>query len=68
MYSKHALEKIDSFGLDIGEIEQVIRSGMKWKEEKTNKWHVSMGGIECVFMKEESTIFIITVYKEGVEK
>ena len=26
------------------------------------------GGIECVFIKEEDAIFVITVYKDGGKK
>lgn len=41
---------------------------MKWKEDDTEKWHANMAGIECVFMKEEDTLFIITVYRNSGEK
>ena len=41
---------------------------MKWKEEDSDKWHASMAGIECVFIKEEDAIFVITVYKDGGKK
>ena len=40
---------------------------MKWKEDG-DKWHASMAGIECVFIKEEDAIFMITVYKEANKK
>lgn len=62
------MEKIDGYGLDIKEIEKIIKQGMKWKEENTNKWHSSMTGIECVFSKEMETIFVITVYAEARKK
>lgn len=35
---------------------------MKWKEDQTDKWHAGMAGIECVFTREEDTIFVITIY------
>ena len=54
--------------MDIEEVEKVITQGMKWKEEDSNKWHASMAGIECVFIKEEDAIFVITVYKEADKK
>ncbi len=60
------MEKIDKYGLDTMEVERVIKQGMKWKEN--NKIHASMAGIECVFIKEESILFIITVYMEGAKK
>ncbi len=41
---------------------------MKWKEHDTEKWHANMTDIECVFMKEEDTLFVITVYKNSGEK
>ena len=41
---------------------------MKWKEEDNDKWHASMAGIECVFIKKEDKIFVITVYKEAYKK
>lgn len=68
VYSRHALEKIDGYGLYIEEIEKVIKQGMKWKQEGSDKWHASMAGIECVFTKKEGTIFVITVYKEANKK
>lgn len=41
---------------------------MKWKEEKSNKWHANIGGIECVFIKEKDFIYVITIYLEGAGK
>ena len=46
----------------------VINQGMKWKGENSDKWHASMAGIECVFIKKEDSIFVITVYKEADKK
>lgn len=63
MYSKHALEKIDAFGLELEDVEKIIIQGMKW--QKNDKWHASMAGLECVFIKQDNNIFVITVYKEG---
>lgn len=62
-YSKHALDKMDSFGIEREEIENLILKGMKWKEENNEKWHANMAGTECVFIKSEDKIFVITVYK-----
>ncbi len=63
LYSKHALEKIDAFGLELEDLEKVIMHGMKW--QKNDKWHASMAGLECVFIKQNDSILLITVYKEG---
>ena len=54
---------MDGYGVDIEEAEAVIKQGMKLKEKDTEKWHANMAGIECVFMKEEDALFVITVYK-----
>lgn len=67
-YTKHALEKMDGLGILKNEIENTIIKGMKWKEENNDKWHVQMGGIEAVFMKEEHNFVIITVYLSRREK
>ncbi len=68
LFSKHALEKIDGYGLDIDEVENVITKGMKWKEENSDKWHANMAGIEYVFIKREDKLFVITVYITKGEK
>ena len=67
-YTKHALEKMDGLGLEKREIENIIIKGMKWKEERNDKWHAQMGGIEVVFMKEENNFIIITIYLAGRSK
>ena len=68
-YTKHALEKMDALGIDKSEAELVITRGMKWKEEKRDGiWHASMGNLEVVFGKEDSSIVIITVYLARREK
>jgi len=54
--------------LDIEEVENIIKQGMKWKEEKSDKCHVSMSGIECVFIKQENAVFVITIYEEVSKK
>lgn len=59
---------MDGVGISQKEVEEVLRKGMKWKENNTKKWHASMAGIELVFMKEEDDIFIITVYENGGKK
>lgn len=66
MYSKHAVEKIDLYGLDRAEVDVIIKKGMKWKEQQTEKWHANMSGYECVFIKQENNVyFVITVYANG---
>ncbi len=55
---------MDAYGLSRQEVELVITKGMKWKEDKEEKWHARMMGIECVFIKQEKSLFIITVYLE----
>ena len=65
LFSRHALEKMDALGIDKEEINSVITKGMKWKEKNTEKWHARRFGIEAVFLKNNSDIFIITVYLEG---
>ncbi len=66
IYSKHALEKMDSLGIERKEIEGILQKGMKW--QKQEKWHASMYGIEIVFQKKENILFIITVYPGGRKK
>lgn len=56
---------MDAYGLSRAEVESVIKKGMKWKEEREEKWHARMMGTECVFMRKEDNIFVITVYPEG---
>lgn len=68
IYTKHAIEKIDTLGIEKREVENVIKKGMKWKESNSEKWHAQMAGIEAVFMKQEQNIFIITVYPAGRSK
>lgn len=65
IFSKHAKDKADGYGIDLEEVEQCVLKGMKWKEEKTGKWHASHAGFECVFQREEETIIIITIYQEA---
>jgi len=67
-YTKHALEKMDALGILKSEVESAMRRGMKWKEEKSEKWHAQMGGIEIVFMKQENNFVIITIYLARREK
>ena len=38
---------------------------MKWKEKDSEKWHAKAFGIEAVFIKRNSDIFIITVYQQS---
>ena len=66
LYSKHALEKMDSLGVGRKEIETIIQKGMKW--QKDGKWYANMYGVEVVFQKEEEVIFVITVYPERRKK
>lgn len=64
-YTKHAIEKMDALGINKKEVEDAIKKGMKWKEEKREVWHAQKNGIEVVFMKEEDNFIIITVYLAG---
>ena len=68
IYTKHAIEKIDSLGIEKRDIEKAIKEGMKWKEKDNEKWHAQMAGIEVVFIKQIKDIFIITAYLAGREK
>jgi hypothetical protein len=65
IYTKHAIEKIDTLGIEKREVENAIKKGMKWKESNSEKWHAQMAGIEVVFMKQGRNIFIITAYFAG---
>lgn len=65
-YSKHALEKMDSLGIERKEAERILQQGMKWQEQE--KIHANMDGIEIVFQKQEDTIFVITIYLERRKK
>lgn len=59
---------MDSLGIEKSEVENTVRKGMKWKEKNTEKWHANMVGIECVFLKKDDAIFVITVYENGGKK
>lgn len=65
IYTKHAIEKIDTLGMEKRDVENAVRKGMKWKERSSEKWHAQMAGIEIVFMREGKNIFIITAYFAG---
>ena len=56
---------MDALGIERKEVEKTIKMGMKWKEKHNEKWHARMAGIECVFIKKEDFLFVITVYPEG---
>ena len=58
VYTKHAIEKMDALGIEKRDVERVVKKGMKWKEEKSDKWHAQMAGIEVVFIKQLKNIFI----------
>ena len=68
IYTRHALEKIDSLGFEKEQIEAVIKKGMKWKEENREVWHANMGNLEVVFAKSEADMVIITVYEARWQK
>ena len=68
IYTRHAIEKIDTLGIEKREVENAIKKGMKWKEANSEKWHAQMAGVEVVFMKQEKNIFIITAYFAGRSK
>ena len=65
IFSQHTLQKIDALGIDKNDIISVITRGMKWKEKDSEKWHAKAFGIEAVFIKRNSDIFIITVYQQS---
>jgi len=65
IYTKHSIEKMDALGIEKKEIENIINKGMKWKEEKSDKFHAQMTGIEVIFIKDDKDLFIITVYLTG---
>jgi len=62
IYTKHALEKMDSLGIDKKEVESAIKIGMKWKDDTRDIWYANMSGIEVVFSKQKENIIIITAY------
>ena len=62
IYTKHAIEKIDALGIEKRDVERTVKEGMKWKEEKSSKWHAQMAGIEIVFIKRNGNFFVITAY------
>lgn len=64
VFSSHAVDKMDMYGIERQEVEAAIRRGMKWKETNSEKWHAKMAGIEAVFLCEDA-IFVITVYPAG---
>ena len=68
LYSKHALEKMDAYGIQRQEVYSIIERGMKWKEKDADKYHARMAGVECVFTKKEDTLFVVTVYPSGGKK
>ena len=68
IYARHAIEKIDTLGIEKREVENAVKKGMKWKETNSEKWHAQMAGTEVVFMKQGSNIFIITAYFAGRSK
>ena len=68
IFGLHALQKMDAFGLERREIEDIVKRGMKWKEKDKEKWHALMNNFEVVFQKSNDMIFIITVYPEERKK
>jgi len=68
IYTKHALEKMDGLGIEKSDVERAIKNGMKWKEERSEKWHAQSAGIETVFVKQQNDFVIITAYLAGREK
>lgn len=69
MFGSHALEKIDSLRIEIEEVEQIIKKGMKWRDqEQMNKWHANMHDYEVVFEELDDTLYVITVYAAEVKK
>ncbi len=54
---------MDAIGIDKKAVEKAITEGMKWKEKDSEKWRANMAGVECVFIKKENTLFVITIYE-----
>jgi len=54
---------MDCLGIEKEEVEKVLIKGMKWKEEKIEKWHANAYGIEIVFVRNDEEIFIIQYMK-----
>ncbi|MDI6737118.1 MAG: DUF4258 domain-containing protein [Nanoarchaeota archaeon] len=65
VFSSHAVDKMDMYGVDRKEVEAVVSRGMKWKEEGTEKMHARMAGLEAVFICKDGMVFVITVYPAG---
>lgn len=59
---------MDSYGIECIEVDRAITRGMKWKEKNSEKWHARTGGLECVFVKQENSLVVITVYLGGGKK
>ena len=68
IYTAHAIEKMDAYGFEKGEIEAVLRKGVKWKEDGRDMWHSNSGGVEVVFTQQDGSIIIITVYEARWKK
>ncbi len=68
IYTKHAIEKMNSLGIEKKEVERAVIEGMKWKEESSDKWHAQMAGVEAVFVKQDKDFFVITAYLAGRSK
>ena len=54
---------MDAYGINRQEVDKIIKEGMKWKETQTEKWHARMAGYECVFLREDDSLFVITFYQ-----
>jgi len=68
IYAQPALEKLDALGILKSDVENAVKKGSKWKEDKCEKWHAQMAGIEIVFIKEDQNFIIITSYLAGRKK
>ena len=69
VFGSHALEKIDGLGIEIEDVEQIIRKGMKWRDKmQTNKWYANMHDYEVVFEELDDVLYVITVYAAEVGK
>lgn len=56
---------MDAYGIERRDLDDMLKTGMKWKEQQTNKWHAAKGGFECVFVHSDEGIIVITVYRTG---
>jgi hypothetical protein len=60
LVSDHARMRMFERGIELGEVDEAIRKGRKWRED--DKVHATIRDIEVVYRVANSDIFIITVH------